>query len=158
MTCVTSVCLELAEHLQIWKHSEGTMKSALQTSHLAVPWTEYPSGTGGLCLEWKTLVGNSHLGRKGPIPPDFHFSRSQPRDGFGPTSWRKKWFFTSISLATWLQQPLEQAAQRSCGCPIPGGVFKVMVEWGPGQPELVGDNSAQSWCVGAQRSLKSLPT
>lgn len=28
---------------------------------------------------------------------------------------------------------LEQAAQRDCGCPIPGG----QVGWGPGQPGLV---------------------
>jgi len=28
---------------------------------------------------------------------------------------------------------LEEAAQRGCGCPIPGGV-QVQVGWGPGQP------------------------
>jgi len=28
---------------------------------------------------------------------------------------------------------LEQAAQRGCGCPIPGGV-QGHVGWGPGQP------------------------
>ena len=31
-----------------------------------------------------------------------------------------------------------QAAQRDCGCPIPGGV-QGQVEWGPGQPGLVLD-------------------
>ena len=31
---------------------------------------------------------------------------------------------------------LEQAAQRGCGCPIPGGVLG-QIEWGPGQPGLV---------------------
>ena len=30
----------------------------------------------------------------------------------------------------------EQAAQRGCGCPIPGGV-QDQVGWGPGQPGLV---------------------
>ena len=31
---------------------------------------------------------------------------------------------------------LEQAAQRGCGCLIPGGV-QGQVGWGPGQPGLV---------------------
>ena len=31
---------------------------------------------------------------------------------------------------------LEQAAQSSCGCPIPGG-FQCQNAWGPGQPGLV---------------------
>ena len=31
---------------------------------------------------------------------------------------------------------LEQAAQRSCGCPIPGGV-QGQVGWGPRHPGLV---------------------
>jgi len=31
---------------------------------------------------------------------------------------------------------LEQAAQRGCGCPIPGGV-KGQLGWGSGQPGLV---------------------
>ena len=31
---------------------------------------------------------------------------------------------------------LEQAAQRGCGCPIPGGV-QGQVGWDPGQPGLV---------------------
>jgi len=31
---------------------------------------------------------------------------------------------------------LERAAQRGCGCPIPGGV-QDQVGWGPGQPGLV---------------------
>ena len=36
-------------------------------------------------------------------------------------------------------EALAQAAKKSCGCPIPGGV-QVQIEWGPGQPELVGGN------------------
>ena len=31
---------------------------------------------------------------------------------------------------------LEQAVQRGCGCPVPGGV-QGQVGWGPGQPVLV---------------------
>ena len=31
---------------------------------------------------------------------------------------------------------LKQAAQRGCGCPVPGGV-QAQVGWGPGQPGLV---------------------
>ena len=31
---------------------------------------------------------------------------------------------------------LEQAAQRGCGCPAPGGV-QGQTGWGPGQPGLV---------------------
>ena len=31
---------------------------------------------------------------------------------------------------------LEQAAQRGCGCPVPGGVHG-QVGWGPGQAGLV---------------------
>ena len=31
---------------------------------------------------------------------------------------------------------LEQAAQRGCGCPVPGGV-QGQVGWGPGHPGLV---------------------
>ena len=31
---------------------------------------------------------------------------------------------------------LEWAAQRGCGCPVPGGV-QGQVGWGPGQPGLV---------------------
>ena len=33
---------------------------------------------------------------------------------------------------------LARAAQRGCGCPIPGGV-QGQVGWGPGQPGLVPD-------------------
>ena len=47
---------------------------------------------------------------------------------------------------------LEQAAQRGCGCPIPGGVHG-QVGWGPGQPGLVLDmeigSSAHGREVGA---------
>ena len=33
---------------------------------------------------------------------------------------------------------LAQAAQRGCGCPVPGGV-QGQVGWGPRQPGLVSD-------------------
>ena len=33
---------------------------------------------------------------------------------------------------------LERAAQRGCGCPVPGGA-QSQVGWGPGQPGLVLD-------------------
>ena len=38
---------------------------------------------------------------------------------------------------------LEQAAQRGCGCSVPGGV-QGQVRWGPGQPGLVLDLVAGS--------------
>ena len=44
---------------------------------------------------------------------------------------------------------LEQAAQRGCGCPIPGGV-QDQVGWGPGQPGVVNG-------VADSRSSRSLP-
>ena len=36
---------------------------------------------------------------------------------------------------------LAQAAQRDCGCPIPGGA-QGQVGWGSGQPDLVGVSPA----------------
>ena len=40
---------------------------------------------------------------------------------------------------------LEQAAQRGCGCPVPGGV-QGQVGWGPGQPGLVnGEVGGPAW-------------
>ena len=39
---------------------------------------------------------------------------------------------------------LTQAAQRSCGCPIPGRA-QGWVGWGPGQPELLGGNQHMAW-------------
>ena len=40
---------------------------------------------------------------------------------------------------------LEQAAQRGCGCPVPGCV-QGQVEWGPGQPGLVnGEVGGPAW-------------
>jgi len=41
-------------------------------------------------------------------------------------------------------EALVHAAQRNCGCPIPGGA-PGQVGWGPGQPELVGGSSAGGW-------------
>ena len=38
---------------------------------------------------------------------------------------------------------LAQAAQRGCGCPVPGGI-QGQVGWGPGQPGLVLDPAAGS--------------
>jgi len=39
---------------------------------------------------------------------------------------------------------LEQIAQRISGrCPIPGGI-QDQVGWGPGQPDLLGGNTAHS--------------
>jgi len=35
-------------------------------------------------------------------------------------------------------ETLAQVAQRSCGCPIPGGV-QCQVGWDFGQPDLMGD-------------------
>jgi len=41
---------------------------------------------------------------------------------------------------------LEQPAQRSYGCPIPGGV-QGQVGWGPGQPELIPMAGDWNWKV-----------
>ena len=55
---------------------------------------------------------------------------------------------------------LEQAAQRCCGCPIPGGI-QDQVQWGHGQlifvPDLVVGNPAHSRSVGTRWSSRSLP-
>ena len=40
-------------------------------------------------------------------------------------------------------EALAQAAQRSCGCPTPGGI-QGWVGWDPGQPDIVGGNPAHS--------------
>ena len=56
---------------------------------------------------------------------------------------------------------LEEAAQRGCGCPVPGGV-QGQVEWGLGQPGLVlnveAGGPACGVGVGDSQSLRSLPT
>jgi len=46
---------------------------------------------------------------------------------------------------------LERAAQRGCGCPIPGGV-QGQVGWGPGQPGLVlnGEVGGPALCGGLE--------
>ena len=53
---------------------------------------------------------------------------------------------------------LEQAAQRGCGCPIPGGV-QGQVEWGPGQHGLenveVGD---PAWHGGWRFMILEVPS
>jgi len=53
------------------------------------------------------------------------------------------------------------AAQRGCGCPVPGGV-QGQIGWCPGQPGLVLDmeDGGPAWGrgVGASWSLRSLPT
>jgi len=58
-------------------------------------------------------------------------------------------------------EALAQAAQRSCGCPIPGGA-QGQVGWSPGQPCLVPDlevgDSACGKGVRTWRSLEDLPT
>ena len=58
-------------------------------------------------------------------------------------------------------EALAQAAQRSCGCPIPGGA-QGQVGWSPGQPGLVPDlevgGSACGKGVRTWRSLEDLPT
>ena len=56
---------------------------------------------------------------------------------------------------------LAKAAQRSCGCPIPGGI-QGQVECGPKQPDLLPGlavgNPAHGREVGISSSLRSLPT
>ena len=43
---------------------------------------------------------------------------------------------------------LAQAAQKGCGCPVPGGV-QGQVGWGPGQPGLVnGEVGGPACCEG----------
>ena len=53
-------------------------------------------------------------------------------------------------------ETLEQVAQRSCGCPIPGSV-QSQVGWGFEQPDLAEGVRAHGRGVGT-RSLRSLPT
>ena len=55
---------------------------------------------------------------------------------------------------------LEQAAQRGCGCPVPGGV-QDQVGWGPGQADLVSDLKDDGLACGGGLELDdalSLPT
>ena len=47
-------------------------------------------------------------------------------------------------------EALAHAAQRSCGCPIPGGVQDQVLGWGPGQPDLVECVLAHGWEIGAR--------
>jgi len=52
---------------------------------------------------------------------------------------------------------LAQISQRSCGCPLPGGV-QGQVGWGFGQPGLVEDVPAHGRGVGTRCSIRILPT
>ena len=47
----------------------------------------------------------------------------------------RRQFFTQCD------ETLAQAAQRSCGCPIPEGA-QGQVAWGPGQSDILGGNYA----------------
>ena len=47
-------------------------------------------------------------------------------------------FFFFSELSSSQREVLEQAAQRDCGCSVPGGVQDQIV-WGHGQPGLVPD-------------------
>ena len=51
---------------------------------------------------------------------------------------------------------LAQAAQRSCGCPIPGSL-EDQAGWAPEQPDLLGGNQPTAG-VGTRWSLRFLPT
>lgn len=54
-------------------------------------------------------------------------------------------------------EALEQVAQRSCGCYIPGGV-QGQAGWGFEQPVLAEGVHVHGKRVGTKRSLRSLPT
>ena len=52
---------------------------------------------------------------------------------------------------------LERAAQRGCGCPIPGGV-QGQVGWGPWKPGLVnGAVDGPAWQVGWRFMILEVP-
>jgi len=52
---------------------------------------------------------------------------------------------------------LEQAAQRSCGCLIPG-FDQGQIVWDPGKPDLVNSNPVHSREIGTRWSSRFLPT
>ena len=53
---------------------------------------------------------------------------------------------------------LQQAAQRGCGCPVPGGV-QGQVGWGPGQPGLVnGEVGGPAWQEGWRFMILGVPS
>jgi len=53
---------------------------------------------------------------------------------------------------------LERAAQRGCGCPVPGGV-QGQVGWGPGQPGLVnGEVGGPAWQGGWRLMILEVPS
>jgi len=57
------------------------------------------------------------------------------------------WSFSADELYQESGEVLERAAQRGCGCPVPGGV-QGQVGWGPGQPGLVLDMAVGSPACG----------
>jgi len=53
---------------------------------------------------------------------------------------------------------LEQAAQRGCGCPVPGGV-QGQAGWGTGQPGLVnGEVGGPAWQGGWRFMILEVPS
>ena len=77
-------------------------------------------------------------------------------------SWRREdfvWISGESSLPEG-GEALEQAAQRGCGCPVPGGV-QGQVGWNPGQPGLALNmeigSPACGGGVGTWWSLRSIP-
>ena len=54
-------------------------------------------------------------------------------------------------------EALAQAAQRSCGSPLPGSA-QGQVGWSSEQPDLVEDVPADGRGVGTRWALRSLPT
>ena len=87
-------------------------------------------------------------------------------ESFYPTAltyvgqWLLRNWRCSVVLYTWTWNSTGwwgtgTAAQRGCGCPIPGGA-QDWTGWGPGHPHLLGANRPMAG-VGAQWSLGSLP-
>jgi len=72
------------------------------------------------------------------------------------TFWYSKLKY-AIKMKSIIMMILEHVAQRSCGCPIPGGV-QGQAGWGFGQPGLVGGVPAQGRGVGTRWSFRSCPT
>jgi len=77
--------------------------------------------------------------------------RPDPWLAQAPRDWERRW-----PSAKYYRSKLEQVAQRSWGCPIPGGI-QGQVRWGPGQPDLVGGNPVYNRGLGTGWSLRSFP-